>query len=74
MDLNNCLKSLAYILRSQVLGLVAIHPCNISLSLQGESHASCLPSTEPMSCILTFMCLFGGMRVRQVGMRGGRVN
>lgn len=62
MNLNNCLESLAYILRSQILGLVAIHPCNTSLSLQGESHASCLPSTEPMSCTLTFMCLFGRMR------------
>lgn len=66
VDLNNCLKSSAYTLRIQVLGFVAIHPCNASLRLQGESHASFL-STEPMSCTLTFTCLSGEMRVRQVG-------
>lgn len=74
VDLNNCLKSSAYILRIQVLVFVAIYPCKISLRLQGESHASCLPSTEPTSYMPTFTCLSGEIRVRQVGMEWGRVN
>lgn len=60
VDLNNCLKSSAYILRIQVLGFVAVHPCNASVRLQGESHASFL-STEPMSCTLTFTWGRGGL-------------
>lgn len=44
MDLNNCLKSSVYILRVQVWDFVAICPCNASLRLQRESHASCLLS------------------------------
>lgn len=40
---------------------------------RGKSHASCLPSTEPMSCTLTFTCLSAQMRVRQLGVPWSRV-
>lgn len=65
---DNCgsekLMILVYMLRIQVLGLIAIYPCNAFLRLHRESHASCLLSTEPMLCMQTFMCLSGEMRAR----------
>lgn len=73
MDLNNCLKSSVYILRIQVLGFVARYSCNASLRLQGESHASCLPSTESMSPTLTFTRLSAKIRVRPMGVHWSTV-